>query len=1029
MQGFVTEIGDASSVSWIVFLVLCLFNFLRLELIDPPLLDTICPKYYYTSTLQHVPNSNNTYTENIVTADDEEQCRLYYTLSFACFVMLFLCLLVYVAFTVTSHYFDHLIQTSLRVIDNIDFERSGRFGYKRALEAMIAEEASLEQAYHSKRSGSHRDHDNDSFSGDDDYDDGDSRTFQLYTSNRSTNSSRSKRNPLGDSVTQSRNEFKSYRDLAKEMEAIKARERKDRGEFNQRSSMRRHQQQPRSPVPEDAQSVTSSGIRSPTVGKSISSFVERHSNLVEEEEDLQHTEIRHIFYKQSPWLYFRFVEAVLFLQCVYLAFWACQLMPMVYSAQHSSVSLSVGMSGLWVIVLTVPPFVFNMHLLNITVTKTVLLRAVCGVDKEIVGLVCDEIIAESKAVAEFRDRVRRKLTNQHTFGNTIKQSNDLFGASVDSSINHFATTSWRPHIQNVQQLFYKYDSDGSGTLNKSEFRQFLEDLDIFLGHHTYTLLWSRIDVDASNSISLDELMLILFPEYKREFKLNLSITEKLREEIAAKNPLLNKSVAHVANNNVQQPSPETLRQLKLKFEVLDTNKNGSLDKEEFRALLDSLNVTNLTDRSFNVLFACAADSISSDDTISFDEFVELVYPEYQRHQPSSSSSSALSPGMLGRSNNKSMKRGGSQQRDSKSFKAPKQLSSPSMKQQHVKLDHSIMHILSDVNKPTKSGSGSHSEPTSDQEKKEDDTSVHARTPSKPAKPTHKPSAADHDADAVAVVKPVPMTSPATSPYEYTAVSPVESGPEELEIVAAIDDDAVEPDVNNPASAGAGAGAGAKKGPTKNFKPIDARLRTASGDECPTTLRPARSGSTPTELVRPKRAASNAAAPSNFPVSDREDVVIYVVPKGATELGLGLAEHTLETVRDEQHTNFDDDNNDGNDDTVERTVAHVRVASIRSKVSGNKPHPSGLRINDVIHSVNGVQYDNYADLISALSITNSVSGSGIPNNNPKEHTYHRLELSSRGEVEEPAASKHDKPARTSGKLSKKLSKKIRSLTFM
>jgi hypothetical protein len=295
MQGFVTEIGDASSVSWIVFLVLCLFNFLRLELIDPPLLDTICPKYYYTSTLQHVPNSNNTYTENIVTADDEEQCRLYYTLSFACFVMLFLCLLVYVAFTVTSHYFDHLIQTSLRVIDNIDFERSGRFGYKRALEAMIAEEASLEQAYHSKRSGSHRDHDNDSFSGDDDYDDGDSRTFQLYTSNRSTNSSRSKRNPLGDSVTQSRNEFKSYRDLAKEMEAIKARERKDRDEFNQRSSVRRHQQQPRSPVPEDAQSVTSSGIRSPTVGKSISSFVERHSNLVEEEEDLQHTEIRHIF--------------------------------------------------------------------------------------------------------------------------------------------------------------------------------------------------------------------------------------------------------------------------------------------------------------------------------------------------------------------------------------------------------------------------------------------------------------------------------------------------------------------------------------------------------------------------------------------------------------------------------------------------------------------------------------------------------------------------------------------------------------
>jgi Ca2+-binding EF-hand superfamily protein len=596
----------------------------------------------------------------------------------------------------------------------------------------------------------------------------------------------------------------------------------------------------------------------------------------------------------------------------------------------------------------------------------------------------------------------------------------LFGAWVDSSINHFATTSWRPHIQNVQQLFYKYDSDGSGTLNKSEFRQFLEDLDIFLGHHTYTLLWSRIDVDASNSISLDELMLILFPEYKREFKLNLSITEKLREEIAAKNPLLNKSVAHAANNNVQQPSPETLRQLKLKFEVLDTNKNGSLDKEEFRALLDSLNVTNLTDRSFNVLFACAADSISSDDTISFDEFVELVYPEYQRHQPSSSSSSALSPGMLGRSNNKSMKRGGSQQRDSKSFKAPKQLSSPSMKQQHVKLDHSIMHILSDVNKPTRSGSGNNSELPSDQEKKEDDTSVHARTPSKPVKPTHKPSATDHDADAVAVVKPVPIKSPtsardaslgegATSPhYEYSAVSPVESGPEELEIIAAIDDEAMEN--SNPASAGAGAGAGARKGPTKNFKPIDARLRTASRDE------------SPTELVRPKRAASNAAAPSSFPVSDREDVVIYVIPKGATELGLGLAEHTLETVRDEQHTNFDDD-------AVERTVAHVRVASFRSKVSGNKPHPSGLRINDVIHSVNGVQYDNYADLIRALSIANSVSGSGIPSNNAKEPTYHRLELSSRGEVEEPAESKHNKPARTSGKLSKKLSKKIRSLTFM
>lgn len=924
---FITEIGDAASLSWLIFLVLCLLNFFRLEVIDPPITKRVCSTYYPTTM------TNTT----IASHYDDYECVLYCTLSFASFIALFLFLFTCVTFWVTCIYFESLLHKSL-LIDNIDMIRSGRYGYKRVLETIMEEEDrqqdSVERRFvFSQHADGHGDHAGDSNHHDD-------SAIDIVTGQS-----------LGKSI-------KSYREIAREMQEIKSKGRRDRDEYLSQAELRRSHQS-------SGPRFSTDNLSPHKMFRSVSQWIEHTSSA---EGDTVSLDIQDVFYRRSHWLYFRFVDCCLFFQCAYLAFWCCQLMPLVHLADRTH---NIGSIGLWAVVLTIP-IPLNFYFASLIVNKAVLIRSVCGLNREIIGVVCDEAIAETKALSEFRERIRGKLEK-----------------------GKLEPQQWKPFIQ---QLFNRYDKDRSSTLSKAEFRLLLEDIDIYLGHHTFSLVWGLIDIDKSDVISWDELMIILFPELKREIKLNLEIAQKIRSEIGAKN----------TNINIAKPTEESIRLLKLKFDVLDADKSGELDKDEFRALLASLHVTNVSERSFHVLFACIDAAQTKDEKISFTEFLELVYPQvisvcksksaeasnskirtvkspfshersplFSPHFSVSASvnhdeEDSASVRSINNHNDLAGRNVLNRQTDKpmvRAFTSPKQL---------PKLDQQILNILSGVNhtqpahtaddynvaKPADPGTDSA------QDSKVKSTSPLSHVAHKVlVKPPRKSKSAARTSDDTDFTSEIHNEQPPPSTESTpTAVPTGSGGDNEAEVASAM-------------------ASGVEQ---RGFRPVQAADPNAAARATGRSPSPGIgvSKSSSVERDRPVSPGVNVSrkrsspSPHGIPVSDRDDLIIFPVPKGATELGLGLVEDHLEMV-DEAGDDSDSVENGG---ARLRTVAHVRVASIRTISKSNKPHPSGLRVNDVIRAVNGHDYASYEELIGALSIRNRTT----------LEPYLEIELSSRGE---------------------------------
>jgi hypothetical protein len=68
----------------------------------------------------------------------------------------------------------------------------------------------------------------------------------------------------------------------------------------------------------------------------------------------------------------------------------------------------------------------------------------------------------------------------------------------------------RQKINFILQKFEEIDLDGSGEINKLEFRQFLDNLNVFLSREKFNLLWRAVDENLSDSISEDEVWLLSF---------------------------------------------------------------------------------------------------------------------------------------------------------------------------------------------------------------------------------------------------------------------------------------------------------------------------------------------------------------------------------------------------------------------------------------------------------------------------------------------------------------------------------------
>ena len=99
------------------------------------------------------------------------------------------------------------------------------------------------------------------------------------------------------------------------------------------------------------------------------------------------------------------------------------------------------------------------------------MQSVLQVDKGVFSLVCEECAYEVEATATLGTRIRRKLT--------------------DLRINE---SDW---VTCIRQIFAAYDDDNNGMLDRKEFLSFLANIDVFMTHDTYNVLWDCIDFDCS----------------------------------------------------------------------------------------------------------------------------------------------------------------------------------------------------------------------------------------------------------------------------------------------------------------------------------------------------------------------------------------------------------------------------------------------------------------------------------------------------------------------------------------------------
>jgi len=247
------------------------------------------------------------------------------------------------------------------------------------------------------------------------------------------------------------------------------------------------------------------------------------------------TKLYNIFLFKSPKVYFFMIEAVLLLQCFYVAIYWTQLVPV--ASDFKTAGLRAG----WIIGLTIPVFI-NLLFVRIILTKGVILLGIYELHHDAFSALLDQEISEESMKTELRAKIF-----------------DALGESSEGKEH-----SWDERKKLIQDNFNEFDYDGSGEIAKDEFRELLGHLHIYLSQRKLDLLWSVLDYDLSGFINVDELFAFIFPLSKDKLKDELVIIKKLREKY--KKRMLDKGI----------PPLEWKVELKKAFESFDLDNSGLL---------------------------------------------------------------------------------------------------------------------------------------------------------------------------------------------------------------------------------------------------------------------------------------------------------------------------------------------------------------------------------------------------------------------------------------------------------------------
>lgn len=277
------------------------------------------------------------------------------------------------------------------------------------------------------------------------------------------------------------------------------------------------------------------------------------------------------FLFSRPSLYFFLVEFGLLLQCFFIAVYLTQLLAM------GQMESSPNSSG-WIAGLTIPTF-SNFFLIRIILSRAVTLKAVTDLHKEVVCRVCEEAVEAE----EIQDKVRLKVY-------------EVLDPNLQSSAL----------LSSVKLRFDSIDVDGSGEIDKKEFRTFLGTLSVNLSKEKFDILWSVVDYDLSGAVTCDEIVIFIFPNLKRSMRGNLDIIKRIKH--------------HFINALSKSPKSQWESELQIAFEKIDKDGSGEVDAEEFKGFLDNFGIS-IGERQLSLLWSTL--DLDGSGSVSFDEFKEV----------------------------------------------------------------------------------------------------------------------------------------------------------------------------------------------------------------------------------------------------------------------------------------------------------------------------------------------------------------------------------------------------------------------
>lgn len=323
------------------------------------------------------------------------------------------------------------------------------------------------------------------------------------------------------------------------------------------------------------------------------------------------SDVDQCFFASRPSIYFFLVEFSLLLQCFFISVYATQLLSLgrdLYTENSFN-------AAWWIAGLTVPVF-FNFFIFRAILSRAVILKAVTSLHSQVVTRVCEETVEQEDIEEKLREKIYETL-------------------DPDQPINDL--------MAGVKAQFDAVDDDNSGAIGKHEFQTFLENLDVVLSKEKFNMLWSCVDYDLGGSISMDELVMFLFPHLKNSMRGNLDVIKHLHH-------VLSKALDYT-------PKSEWLHELRVEFNKIDRKDTGKFTEQQFKKFLADKDVT-IGSQQFALLFSIF--DTESSGYITFESFVENIFGKELFHGSEGRESfvGRLSKTLKGSSNANGASRGG-----------------------------------------------------------------------------------------------------------------------------------------------------------------------------------------------------------------------------------------------------------------------------------------------------------------------------------------------------------------------------------